>query len=499
MARKPHDSGPKGRREGRPGGDRPARRSGTRAGEGRPSLRSDTRRGEMRAEPRPKLPSGTWRIRREAPIGASQAGAMRSRHKPDRIIRDHDFPSAEDLLGFKKRGQSLIHLLERIDPPMSILLDGEPGSGKSSFLQLIAHEIETSSDLAPAWVHAVNYNDQAFLLPPIFTQLARDYGRGPEFQEFIARFSTAYYYAVASRERMLGKLQEASSYDTLRSRIEFNIGPSPAGMDAFMAVDLLQETFLHFVQAVLPKAQKRSLIVFVDDLDCCQPDSIDRFFYDLFALTAVPGSKVIWIIALDVNGYATQSKNAPRLLSKAINLRLKVPALSAPRALLSNHFTALGGDGKALATPASQACEACEITNPRLIKRVGARLSYWKASGGLPKGSNELDFAIALCLLHEAYPEAYRAFLNDPGAAIQLFVQLSNTAVTPNYSAGALQGTLKQPFREDLDAYINQRRFQLIMARVAILAGKIFNLRSGAKTEAIGPLNRLLRGAAELL
>lgn len=416
-------------------------------------------------------------------------------------IKDTDFPSGEDRLNMQKSIQGFTTLLDRIEAPMLAIIDGEAGSGRSSYMQLVATALDSNSSVAPIWIDATCFRDHNYLFPAVLCQISREFGDNPELLEFVLRFNTSYEFAIQNKGFLDKDTISKLDYDNYRSRIEFAISPMPQGMDSYMGVDVLQDTFLQLTQALLPQTDRRAFVGFVDDLDQCDPEQIDRFLFDLYTYTAIPGSTMIWVLSLDVESFekwASSHRNLSGRLDKVSNLIVRVPQSTSLRSLINHHLQSLGlPDAKSLGTPLTDYFEELEIYNPRIVKRAVSRVAYAKAFGGWPRPQLDQDVFMGLAIMREAYPEFFSLARRDLQAALMIFASAGNSYGNSNYSGMTLESVLKG-LRTDPEPLLADRAFQRMIGKIGTCVMQAFGVRTSNVQEAV-PKIRVLFNTADNL
>jgi hypothetical protein len=97
-----------------------------------------------------------------------------------------DNPSDRDTLNFKSTVAAVVSLLENIDtrPPLSVVVSGEWGSGKSSFMKQILHLIADQKRFIPVWFNAWHYQSEEHLLTGFMTSIMHhlELNYGPKYR-----------------------------------------------------------------------------------------------------------------------------------------------------------------------------------------------------------------------------------------------------------------------------------------------------------------------------
>jgi hypothetical protein len=448
-----------------------------------------------------------------APVGPTRKGSgatnlrrpdrstnTRSRQTSDGLIHDSDFPASDDKLSFSKSALKFAEMLERIDSPMVIFLDGEPGSGRTSYMRMIAHQLEQSNVVVPLWVDGPSFSENGFILSAVIDKLAR-FGQSPELDELSLRFMTAYSYNRELQGFLPDLRGSPDDLEHLRRNIEFNVAPEPNGMDLFASVEGTQETFLHFIQSVTGPTGRRYFLAFVDDLDACQPATIDRFLSDLFTYTSIPGSKLVWLISLNKNAFEARRSagNEGRIfLEKIANLILQVPTTSTVRGLVTQYITNLGlPELKNMNNLINEIFEKIEVTNPRIVKRTVSRIGYARTFGSYPRNAQEGTLFCTLTLLYEMFPDFFARIVKDPGAGLLVFAAAGNSYGQSKFNATSLEPMLK-PLRAKFTKELEDELFYNIVGYAGQLVGRVYGIRTGNVNEAIPRFKPILNGITQV-
>lgn len=451
--------------------------------------------GVLRAAESGRQKAASERRPAAAPLPAPPAS------KHPELITDNDFPCQEDRLGFVKRAQSLLQLLERIEPPMTVLVDGSAGSGRSSYLQFLSLLSEQGEELCPIWVNAVTYNDHRTMFPAILNQIIRDQPPHAALTDYVCRFTEAYHATLDSRELLAGSREALPSREQRKDRVESILSEAPRGMDLYMSVEGLQELWLNAINGALGLARRRAFLCCIDDLDSCTPGAVERLLADIFTYTAIPGSRVIWVLALDRSRYADlpRLRDDGALLGKVANLVVRVPEpTEGCRALVSAHIESLGiASARTIADNVARIIDGCELRNPRQIKRVASRITYIRGFGSYPRVQAEADLLVALLVLLEIAPDFAGRLGEDPVGALQVLQSVNNGSGSSNFGAITLQPMLKSIPGEYAEL-CRRRDFQRTLVEAGQAAATAFGLRSGNVAESMPRFSQLFRSAQEI-
>lgn len=171
--------------------------------------------------------------------------------------------NSEDIFGVRKYILGLSQFITKCPTPMTIAIQGDWGSGKTSFMQLIDGEIH--KDVLSVWFNTwqfsqFNLGDQ---LPLIFME---------KLSEAISTSNKSIQY-----RELIGKLwQIASSVGSAAISNACGVDLAEAAKDLeskniTTVIETLKTQLESDIQSTLKKENKERLVIFVDDLDRLEP------------------------------------------------------------------------------------------------------------------------------------------------------------------------------------------------------------------------------------
>lgn len=203
--------------------------------------------------------------------------------EPDVDLYNQGFGDA-DILQRKKVGEALTDLLERIDDPLVVALDGPWGAGKTYFLRrwIGAHTIENGSVSTTVYFDAFAHDYLSDPLPALVSALAERLPSGSE--EIAQRVKKAAFKLAKPVARMVLAVATAGTTEAFG-----NLGDAAAEVasgDAATALEnywkqesgrrVAMEEFKDALEALVrPTGDERtgsSLVFVIDELDRCRPD-----------------------------------------------------------------------------------------------------------------------------------------------------------------------------------------------------------------------------------
>jgi hypothetical protein len=309
-----------------------------------------------------------------------------------------DDPGLEDRLGRGPLVGTMVSLLDRLEPPACVAVYGSWGAGKTSVLQQVKRRCEDRGQ-PTVWFDPWEHERRPDVLAPLILAIARarPEGAGKRVKllalgllKAIASLKLSFAAPLGagfeiSLEKSLGSLwQDAKDLERYRDEV-FQI----------------KEDFRALVDEIVPHADDRRLLIFLDDLDRCLPETavalIEAVKLLLCSRSGEVGlSRVIFVFALDrhIVGEAIRHEyggasiyTGENYLEKIFDFSVELPVVSKENAssFVKSFETGLGPFAQPL-------CTAIEkipaLANPRVIKRAINRLRLYAA---LPEKAAQME------------------------------------------------------------------------------------------------------------
>jgi|GEM_PF-4606333 len=211
-----------------------------------------------------------------------------------------------DKLGFIDIAGGIVKDIERFQPPLIYGVYGNWGSGKTSLLQIVRRLLQKGNYETVwfnPWIYEHAEKDMLFLglLRAIQHQL---YPKSHKWRKFFAGLFAIFRIGVNALLSRVG----ASTDKIGEYYHQFYKGLSKRQSDV---IDVVLESRNRLCKAIeeglkkkSPKAQKK-LVIFIDDLDRCLPDSAILLLDQLKNYLTFPGAPVITVIGVDEDVFAT--------------------------------------------------------------------------------------------------------------------------------------------------------------------------------------------------
>lgn len=352
----------------------------------------------------------------------------------------NDLPTYEDAFGFKilVRTISNIAIAQSTRTPLTICVDGEWGSGKTSFLKMVEAQAKILG-LNCIWLNAWKLDNAEQFFLAIADAMLREFN--------------LYTEEITSNNQRISRSREVTSKTESRRHV-WKWTETPFQIRFSDVIKRLQdnEKERQEVTKATSTPHSKRLIVFIDDIDRAFPDQIAMVLKNLKLLLESAGC--IFIMAMDVNIvakslesiYVTKSQTPEVMvtnigesrdntsitinnsaqqfqqqglrmarefgysyLDKLIQLHVKIPQLT--RDVIYNYLEDLGVLESIIEIVSHAPDE--EILNPRSLKRyinwLSMSLQLINASS-LPTKISNLD-ALRFIVLRHDYPSIYSSLV----------------------------------------------------------------------------------------
>ena len=227
-----------------------------------------------------------------------------------RILIDDPAPKPD--LGFDDYAASLAEIVRLSRPQFAVGIFGAWGSGKTTLMNAIRHDLEDQPDVVAVWFNAWRYEKEEHLIVPLLDTIREellDWGDGRAKEtESVAR-GMASAVGKAARAVLAGLTLHAGIPGAVDASLDANKvaaawrdqGPDKNAFEptsyyhaSFMGLKRATEAFIAQGD-VGPEQTTRRFVVFIDDLDRCLPDKAlqvlesMKLFFDLDGFVFVVG------------------------------------------------------------------------------------------------------------------------------------------------------------------------------------------------------------------
>lgn len=249
-----------------------------------------------------------------------------------------------DVLGRKPMGQKLTDLVDRIDQPLVIALDGEWGSGKSHFLKLWtgAHQNELGGKAKVIYFDAFEHDFLDDPLVSLISRLVEDHSERTWTAAALDRIKRAAFPLIKTVFRAGVALATTGASEV--AGVLGDVVIAKAGEASNSAIDQFwkEETgriaamkqFRDALQALTEPANEgdpaQKIVFIVDELDRCRPDyalsllEAIKHFFAVANVHFVLGTNLV-ALAHSVKARYGSEIDADKYIQKFISLTMRLP------------------------------------------------------------------------------------------------------------------------------------------------------------------------------
>ena len=338
-----------------------------------------------------------------------------------------------DTLGFNPARGVFIKVIEAVTSSLTVGLYGAWGSGKSTMITGIVEQLEIDGYLTlifDAW----KYRSEKNLILPLLCALQRKHLSKPED-------------AKDSVGKVVSSIAVAALSGYIRNKTGIEIGDIRSTMELYENgyefykkyddfVFNVEKEYKAFLKNLLGKNSKQKLVIVVDNLDRCLPDTVVNLLEDIASFLSIGDIPCVYVLAMDKENVikAIQHRypdfDAAHYLEKIVQVGLAMPQIESLEAWLG-HFqhrisldrhgnsSLFGFDKKLVLHELNKIsgvlCKGGLLGNPRRIERFVNNYFLLLAMGGVShaeKVENISSFIFAF-LLKERFPDVYLAIKDE--------------------------------------------------------------------------------------
>lgn len=334
--------------------------------------------------------------------------------------------SEEDLLGINAYESGLVRFISRTRTPITIAIQGEWGSGKTSLMNSLCLDLceGEDADFLAVWLNTWQYalmKDSESALISIMEGLTEEVLGMIEGQSEVAKKVRAVF----------GSVLKASSRVAVRATTGQDIGEVLDAMTGSQNVTILtlRRSLQEAIERILEQKGKSGIIFFIDDLDRIDPPVAVQILELLKNVFDLP--HCVFVLAIDYDvvikglepkfGKFTESNEREfrSFFDKIIQLPFSMPVSTYEingfliRSLRDiQYINEEQGNNDELISKLSEVTRLSVGTNPRSLKRMFNSLSLIKCiyageQDGSPIDENQLLINYAVVNLQIAYPKLY--------------------------------------------------------------------------------------------
>ncbi len=330
-----------------------------------------------------------------------------------------DDPFKNDFLNHKDSVIRLCALIEQVTPPFTLGVYGEWGSGKTSFMKMLQAQMNNSASFETFWFDAWEYENEASLLLPLLSRLAKTTGKKQNKSlDSLRKVATGVLLAGGDALLKHSTAGLLNLKDIQENYTKYEKDVSDYYEKWISEIEKLKHDFSSVVEKIAGK--KKALVVFIDDLDRCLPENVVKLIENIKHFISIKGNRCIFIIGVDrlvlekgiEARYGTNLISGSEYLRKIVNLSFDVPVCDeanmefiieiAKRYSEEDWYThnkvQIEGFAKYFLT--------LGISNPRKIKPIVLRYLIYLATPA-KTGPYIKDVIIQLLIYREVFPDAY--------------------------------------------------------------------------------------------
>lgn len=200
----------------------------------------------------------------------------------------------KDLMDVKVYVDSLSEFILDCDTPMTIAIQGDWGSGKTSMLNMIKQKI--NDKIVPIWFNTWQYSqfEMASYLPiSLLSNFLEKIGAEKESKNFLKSIAKG---AMTFTKTATVVVTEQILGETVAGNLNEKFSETGT-QDASKALEELRDKIQEAVNAKLKSSRKNRIVVFVDDLDRLAPEKAVELLEVLKVFMDVPNC--VFILAVD--------------------------------------------------------------------------------------------------------------------------------------------------------------------------------------------------------
>lgn len=211
-------------------------------------------------------------------------------------LRDYPITDVkEETLGLNKYAKALSNFVRNCETPMTIALQGDWGSGKTSLMNLIREDLKTSK-VTPIWFNTWQYSqfDLADKLPFMLILHLVSEINDSELLKFVKDASNI--LSKVTKGVVIGAASMIGQGDTTKAFYSTVESTDDSG-DPATVITQLKEKLIKSVQNKIRKDKSERMVVFIDDIDRLKPARAVELLETLKLFLDI--EKCVFILAVD--------------------------------------------------------------------------------------------------------------------------------------------------------------------------------------------------------
>lgn len=343
--------------------------------------------------------------------------------KAERLHTYTDIPLADasgDQLGIEKYVDGLSKFIKSCETPMTIAIQGDWGSGKTSMMNMVRQRLETGTNIKSIWFNTWQYSQfdggeqlSVLFINDLVDKLAADDSESKKLKKAVGLLKTV---TLAAADKLVGERVS----DFLDSELEESKGKSASEL-----MVNFKKQFQDCIDKIVKEKKADRVVVFVDDLDRLNPAravellEVLKLFLDC--------TNCVYVLAIDYGvvlrgtrdkfGDIEESKGR-NFFDKIIQVPFKMPVATydiknyVNRMLeeLSIHIT-----DKKYQEQLIDFIQNTTGTNPRSMKRLFNLYSLLDIIAGSENDERRKSILLSLLCLQHSYDDLYDMIAENRG------------------------------------------------------------------------------------
>jgi len=317
-----------------------------------------------------------------------------------------------DILGFQEPVSRLAKLITNVETPFTLGICGRWGSGKTSFMMLLQALLCNEYSRKTFWFNAWEYENETSLLLPLLSNLSNDFPLETELWKNTKKYASvaAYIGASAILKSVTSKIIEINDVEKAFKLVEENSAIYEKWVSESQK---LKVAFQNIVNSI----DENGIIIFVDDLDRCLPETVVKLIENIKHFLSV--KKCIFILGIDdfvlkriISSKYNNVIDGSEYLEKIINYSFHIPTNQTIdiKKFVINYIDSVTENGFSANHTENidyliDTLVATDFVNPRRIKHILARYTIYLSLDNCDKYINELVVKLLLyrCFLEDVY------------------------------------------------------------------------------------------------
>jgi molybdopterin-guanine dinucleotide biosynthesis protein len=201
-----------------------------------------------------------------------------------------DLPTLDDKLGWKGELDRMKHRVENCPTPHVLGIHGNWGSGKTSFMRQLQHKLggetnevgtvtgvgdeqarETNDQVVTVWFDAWRYQNESSPIVALLQEMRRQFSLMKMVREKFEKFSTVALQYTLEGLTNIGKVIGFEAMPSTEKLQKFGEAWEALNYQQLMQSDSIRNHLHSTIMALLPGGDGTRVVVFIDDLDRCNP------------------------------------------------------------------------------------------------------------------------------------------------------------------------------------------------------------------------------------